>query len=302
MVKLLALIFSLCVHQAVVAQALRLATYQYAENNRVANIQPFADQLKKEYGIEASVKSYPTVHAFIDAIRRNEVDIALINTFGYFLLQASARPYPMEPLLTLGVSETARDNYKTAFVASTKSSIRSLNEIKDAASKSRLQLVARGSTSGNLVPRLALSYAGLPDAERSFDTVIYAGTHAAAVEAVLTGQADLAAMGYTEYLKYLARDSSNATKMRLIWISPEIPLGPVLINKNMNESQRAKVQKAFTELEEKNPQALASIKAGWSEAKQATRYITITDAFYDSFRKVLGDRKDLERILQQFAE
>ena len=93
------------------AQSLRIATYQYADNNRIANIQPFADQLKRRYAIDATIKSYPTVHAFIEAIRKDEVDIALINTFGYFLLQASGRDYPMQPLLALEVNDTAKDNY-----------------------------------------------------------------------------------------------------------------------------------------------------------------------------------------------
>lgn len=284
------------------AQPLRIATYQYADNNRIANIQPFADELKSKYGFDAVVKSYPTVHAFIEAIRKDEVDIALINTFGYFLLQASGKSYPMRPLLALEVSETAKDNYKTAFLTSASSSIHALEDIKAAAGKTRLALVAKGSTSGNLVPRLALSYAGIPDAETSFASVSYAGTHATAVEAILAGKADLATMGLTEYDRSLAKDSSNAAKLRLVWSSPEIPLGPVLFNKKLNGKKLRQIQDAFITLHVQSPTVLASIKAGWSEAKQATRYIAITDAFYDPFRKVLGNKDDLQRILQQFAD
>jgi phosphonate transport system substrate-binding protein len=299
--KLLSLAFAFFFVSAA-AQPLRIATYQYADNNRIANIQPFADELKSKYSIDAEVKSYPTVHAFIDAIRKDEVDIALINTFGYFLLEASGKAYPMQPLLALEVSETAKDNYKTAFLANPSSPIRSFDGIKKAAAHTRLALVAKGSTSGNLVPRLALSYAGLPDAESSFAEVKYAGTHATAIDAILENKADLATMGLTEYQRYLAKDSSNARKLRLVWTSPEIPLGPVLFNKKLATGIRNKIQKAFTELHLQNPAALASIKAGWSEAKQATRYIEITDAFYDPFRKVLGNKEDLQRILRQFTD
>lgn len=284
------------------AQPLRIATYQYADNNRIANIQPFADELRSKYSIDAEVKSYPTVHAFIEAIRRNEVDIALINTFGYFLLQASGKAYPMQPLLALEVSETAKDNYKTAFLGNPSSAIHDLEDIKKAAGGTRLALVAKGSTSGNLVPRLALSYAGLPDAESAFKEVRYAGTHATAIDAILENKADLATMGLTEYQRYLAKDSLNENRLRLVWTSPEIPLGPVLFNKKLPADLQNKIQKAFTELHLQNPAVLASIKAGWSEAKQATRYIAITDAFYDPFRKVSGNKEDLQRILRQFAD
>ncbi|MBO9660131.1 MAG: phosphate/phosphite/phosphonate ABC transporter substrate-binding protein [Chitinophagaceae bacterium] len=281
---------------------IRVATYQYADNNRIANIQPFAQYLQSGYGIETQVKSYPTVHAFIDAIRNDEVDIALINTFGYFLLQAAEKPYPMHPLLTLAVSEDAKDNYKTAFLSSPSSTIRSLKDIRKAAAKTRLALVAKGSTSGNMLPRLAFSYAGIRDAEQSFSKVIYAGTHAKAIDAILNGEADLATMGLTEYQRYLARDSSYNSSLRLVWVSPEIPLGPVLFNNSLTQEQRNIITTAFFDLNEKKPEVLASIKSGWSEAKQAIKYIPITDAFYDPFRKVLGNRKDLERILRQFAE
>lgn len=301
MSKLLSLAFIFFFVSAT-AQSLRIATYQYADNNRIANIQPFADELRSKYGIVAEVKSYPTVHAFIEAIRKDEVDIALINTFGYFLLEASGTPYPMQPLLALEVSEAAKDNYKTAFLVPPSSSIHTLEDIKMAAGKIRLALVAKGSTSGNLVPRLALSYAGIPDAEASFAGVSYAGTHATAVEAILNNKADLATMGLTEYQRFLAKDSLNTARLRLVWSSPEIPLGPVLFNKKLSEEKRHQLQKTFTTLHEQNPAALASIKAGWSEAKQATRYIVITDGFYDPFRKVLGNKEDLQRILKQFAE
>lgn len=284
------------------AQQLRIATYQYADNNRIANIQPFAAYLKTVYHIDAAVKSYPTVHAFIDAIRNDEADIALINTFGYFLLQSSGKPYPMYPLLALEVSENAKDNYKTAFLVSPSSPIKSLRDIRKAAGRTKLALVAKGSTSGNMLPRLALSYAGVPDAEQAFAAVSYAGTHAKAIDAILEENADLATMGLTEYQRYLAKDPSYAKKLRLIWTSPEIPLGPVLFNKKISAEQVQTIKKAFLELQDSNPAALDSIKAGWSEAKQAVKYIGITDSFYDPFRKVLGNQADLERILKQFAE
>lgn len=298
-VILLACFFSVII---TFAQQLRIATYQYADNNRIGNIQPFAEHLKSAYGINTAVKSYPTVHAFIDAIRNDEADIALINTFGYFLLQSSPKPYPMYPLLTLEVDEKAKDNYKTAFLASPSSKIKNLTDIKNAAAVTRLALVAKGSTSGNMLPRLALSYAGIPDADSSFLSVIYAGTHAKAIDAILNNEADLATMGLTEYQRYLSRDSSFARKLRLVWTSPEIPLGPVLLNKKISQQQIELITKAFLELHEKNRPALEAIKAGWSEAKQANQYIRISDAFYDPFRKVLGKQEDLERILKQFAE
>lgn len=300
--KLTTAFTALFVAMIAVSQPLRIATYQYADNDRIACVSPLATRLSAALGSHADVKSYPTVHAFIEAIRNDEVDVALINTFGYLLLQASGKPYPMQPLLTLEINEKAKDNYKTAFLVHPSLPVKDLMDIKGSAEKMRLALVAKGSTSGNMLPRLALSYAGITDAEKTFAAVQYAGTHAKAIDAILSHEADLATMGFTEYQRYLSRDSSNALKLKLIWTSPEIPLGPVLFNKRIGKDQLRILTKAFLDLHQTDPEALAAVKAGWSEAKQAEKYIAITDAFYDPFRKVLGNPGDLERILKQFAE
>jgi phosphonate transport system substrate-binding protein len=283
------------------AQSIRLATYQYAHNDRIKNIQPFADHLKNKYGYEVTVKSYATVHAFIKAIQDNEVDIALINTFGYLLLEASGMPYSMHPVAALDLRTDAKDNYKTAVLINPSVKANKLADLKKISSKLKLALVSPGSTSGNLVPRLALSGAGLPEAEKSFANVEYAKTHAAAVEAILHNNADVAAMGHTEYEKYVKQDPLNEKKMKLLWLSPEIPLGPVLFNNRFGSAVGGELQRAILELHLHDNKALESIKAGWSEAKQTTHFVQINATHYNAFKKVLGKKKDLMRILKQFA-
>jgi len=283
-----------------VAQPIKIATYQYADNNRIQNIQPFAEHIKKKYGLETIVKSYPTVHAFISSIQKGEVDIALINTFGYLILETSDKKYPMKPVLTLNVKEDARDNYKTAFITASNSPVKGMADIKKISNQIRLVLVAEGSTSGNLVPRLALSGSGIINPEKEFASLQYAGNHSLAIEKILNNQADLACMGYTEYEKAI-NDSSKKSKIKLIWLSPEIPLGPVLIHEKIDSSGKAIIEKAFFDLHIENAAAIESIKAGWSEAKQANYYIKITDSYYNSFRNTFGKKKDMQRILRQFA-
>lgn len=282
------------------AQTLRIATYQYADNNRIKNIQPFADLLKTKHALDTEVKSYPTIHDMIEGIQNNEVDIAFINTFGYFLLETSEKDYPMIAGYTLAVRSDAVDNYKTAIVTTAGSALKNLEDIGKTASQSRLMLVATGSTSGNLVPRLAFSHIGLADCEKNFKSVGYAGNHTLAIQSIVNQEADIAAMGFTEYEK-IASDPAMAAKLKLIWRSPEIPLGPVLLHNGLHHSTRLKIEKALQSLHIENKQVLESIKEGWSEAKYASHYISINDSFYDSFRKTLGKDKDLQRILKQFA-
>ena len=206
----------------------------------------------------------------------------------------------MIPGYTLALKSDAVDNYKTAIITPAGSTIKNLEHVGKNASKSRLMLVATGSTSGNLVPRLAFSNIGLADCENDFKSVGYAGNHTLAIQSIINQQADIAAMGFTEYEK-ITRDPAMAAKLKLIWRSPEIPLGPVLLHKSLPDLTRSKIEKALQSLHVENKHVLESVKKGWSEAKYATHYISINDSFYNSFRKTLGNDKDLQRILKQFA-
>lgn len=294
------LLFLLVFGAAVHAQELTLATYQYAENTRLKNISLLADHLLKVVGIKIKVKSYPTVHAFIEGIQNNEADIALINTFGYLLLQASQKNHTMKPVLALQVKPGAKNNYTTAFVAPASSPIGSLNDIPHYANQTRLILVSPGSTSGNLVPRLALGSVGIAEPEQLFSSVAYGKTHEATMDSVANGHASLAAMGSAEYFSFTG-NQGNQNKVKLVWLSPEIPLGPVLINKSLTKNLQKKIADCLLQLHQQNEEAFQKVKAGWSESKQAEKYILITDRYYNPFRKQLGKKEDWKRILEQFA-
>lgn len=299
MKKILFLLFLLAALTAR-AQSLVLATYQYASNNRVANIQPLATHLGKELGVTVEVKSYPTVHAFIDGIRKNEVDIALINTFGYLLLESA--PYDMKPAVVLKVKEGAQDNYTTSIVAPVRFPVDTLSQIRSVAGETQLMLVAVGSTSGNLVPRLGLSAAGIKDPEKDFASLGYGGNHRSAIDSVLVPGNDnrIAAMGSTEYLAVL-KDPQKAAKIKLLWRSPEIPLGPVLLHNRLSAATRANIHRLLLVLHNNEPATLEAIKNGWSEAKQAEYYIPLEPGYYHSFTRQLGDKQTMQRILKQFA-
>ena len=70
----------------------------------------------------------------IEAIQKNEVDIALINSFGYFMLDASPTAYPMKPYAVLRVKEHAKDNYKTAIIIADRFNVDTLRDVKPMAS------------------------------------------------------------------------------------------------------------------------------------------------------------------------
>ena len=278
---------------------LRLATYTYASNDRIENLQPLAKVLEELTQKPVKTISYPDVASFIDGIKMNEVDIALINTLGYLLLSLDNEH--MRPAMALKVREDAKDNYKTVLLTNN-SDIASLEDLREKVHDLSMLFVAEGSTSGNLVPRLLLSSLGIKSPEDRFKEVGYGGNHTSTLEKLERGNAVVCAIGSNEYFKQVEADSSIRSSARLLWISDEIPLGPVLLNKKLGRETPARTTEALVSLLHTNSPALSSLKAGGSEAKQADRFYPVTDKDYDNFRNVNGNKTDLVEILALFTK
>jgi len=280
-------------------QPLRLATYTYSTNNRINNLKPLSQELEKVLNRPVHIKSYPDVTSFIEGIKSDEVDVGLINTLGYLLLSLDNKN--MEPVATLKVKKDAMDNYKTVLLTNNKK-INDLNALKNNSDNLSMMFVAEGSTSGNLVPRLLLSSIGIKSPENHFKEVKYGGNHTSTFSKLIDGESDICAIGSNEYFKQIQADSTLLNSHKLLWISEEIPLGPLLLNNSLTDSDRGKIIGLFLNLHKDNFTTLQSIKEGWSEAKQADKFYPIDDDYYDNFRMVSGNTTDLSHILDLFVK
>lgn len=83
-------------------------------------------------------------------------------------------------------------------------------------------------------------------------------------------------------------------------MTEEIALGPVLLKKSLPGGLRKKIRGILLDLHKQHPQALESIKGGWSEAAHSERFIRVNDRYYDAFRRLTGDKNDLKALLEKF--
>ena len=278
-------------------EPIRLATYAYATNDRIENMKLLSEELEMCLGRKVEITSYASVTSFIAAIKSNEVDIAFINTLGYLILASDNQH--MVPLVNMHIKKDGVDNYKTVFLTNS-DSIFDYTMIKENSDKLVMMFVKEGSTSGNLVPRLFLSTLNISLPEIQFKEVKYGGNHTSTFEKLINGEADLCAIGSNEYYKKIKEDPTLKDKIKLLWVSEEIPLGPVLINKELSLWEREEISTLFLNLHTKNQRAFESLKLGWSEAAQSNKFQSITDEYYDSFRAVNGNRTALNEILKMF--
>jgi phosphonate transport system substrate-binding protein len=298
--KLGAILLLLLLATQAFSQKVVLATYQYAENTRIANINPLGKYLSDSLGLDVEVKSYESVHKLIEAIQGNEVDIALINTLGFLLLESSSLGYEMNAAAVLKVREGAEANYKTALVSRIDFPANSINSIMPFTSNSRLGLVNVGSTSGNLVPRLKMAALGMATAENHFKSVVYGGNHRQTLAMLLENKIDVCAIGSTEYFQLIA-DSERAGQVKLLWMSSEIPLGPVLLHNRLPANTQTAIVNHLLNLHITSVETLEAIKSGWAEALLAERFIELSPKHYQPFMNQFGNTKEIERIVKQFA-
>ncbi len=277
-------------------QSLIFATYHYADNSRIKNIEPFARYIEKISGVKTDVKSYPDVNELRLAMERGEVDVAFMNTFGYLMLKEKTDDWEAGAVLT--VPEDKLNDYKSVLVTGRNIPENNLTEILVNASDFTLVLVSTGSTSGNLVPRLKLASMQPGYPERFFLEVQYATTHRLALERALKGEFAVCAFGSNEYYTL----GADTVKLKKLWESLPIPLGPVVFRKSLSESLRDELQKALLELHDQNPEALESIKSGWTEAAPANRFIKVDDSYYESLLQLSNNRAVALMIIRHFSQ
>lgn len=276
-------------------QPLVIATYQYADNPRIKNLEPFANHFAEANGVKTVVKSYPTVYALLEAMKKNEVDVVFINTFGYLLSREITDGYEMSA--TLFVRKETAAAYRSVIVTPKVNHTPTLKYAVERASDNYLVLVSAGSTSGNLIPRLKLASMLPDDPEKFFVEVQYAERHDAALRLALEEKFAIASCGIDEYYKL----GADTAKFDLLWKSQPIPLGPVVVRKGLSENVKSSFQNVFLELREQNPEALEAIKSGWTEAKDAEYFTVVDDAYYNSIIELAGDKQKAMRIIKKFA-
>jgi phosphonate transport system substrate-binding protein len=277
------------------SQTLVVATYQYADNPRIKNIEPFATHLNEVADIKTIVKSYPTVHALLEAMQKGEADIVFMNTFGYLMLREQTSAYEISAALHL--PDEVASVYQSVIVSPKANNITSLRTAVDRAGDNLLIFVSPGSTSGNLVPRLKLASMMPDDPEKFFMELQYAQRHDVALQQALTETYAIASCGSDEYYKL----GADTAKFDLLWMSDPIPLGPVVVKKELSENLKISIKNALLQLHTENISALESIKAGWTEARPADKFVVIDDLYYQSLINLAGNRERAMLIIKKFA-
>ena len=237
-----------------------IATYAYPQRDRAAAIQPLADYLGLRARHPVRIRLFDSPTALVDALRRGDVDVAVPNLHGY--LQARRASEPLTVLPVPQVPALQADRYRAVLIA--RQGLEAPGELERQAQTLRLVLVGRDSASGGFVPVRELRRRGL-EPTTAFAHLAYVGSHAAALGAVASGEADVAALAADVY------DAGRPAGVVELWRSDPIPPGPLLCRPAADvPCQQFTVW--LLEAHDEAPAVMAALRVGWPEFGDAQRF------------------------------
>lgn len=209
--------------------------------NIASTVEPLADRLSEELGIDVEGKVMTNYNALVEALGADQVQIAFIPAFGYIL---ASEQYDVNVIL-----KSMRDGsgtYKAQYLVREDSGIDSLEDLEGKV----WAFSDKGSTAGYLFPAKhlmeELDFDSASDLENDFfDSVIQVGGHDTAAEAVLEGDADVATT-FDDVRDNLEEDYPSIREdLKVVDYTIDIPNDTITVPDSMDEDLVEQIKEAF---------------------------------------------------------
>jgi len=196
--------------------------------------------------------------AAVEALANDKVDLAWLG--GFTFVQASVRAHgAVIPLV-----QRAEDaQFRSVFITAAGSGIAQLADLKG----HTLSFGAQSSTSGHLMPRVALMAAGL-DPDRDLRRVSYSGAHDATIAAVVGGKVDAGALNISVWERFVADGRVDPARAQAFFTTPPFFDYNWTVRTALATPLRERLRQAFLDLSPNDPQGREILGL-----QRATRFI-----------------------------
>lgn len=254
------------------------------EADRLRNNQCLIDLLPEAIGVK-EVKLFPAADydGVIQGLLGGTLDYAELGASGYAAVYLKD-PKAVDPILTTEQTDGAT-GYHSIMLARTDSGIESLADMKG----KHLGFADPDSTSGFLVPSVALPKELGVEVEDYFSETSFNGGHENNVLAVLDGKVDGGVTwssgvgefseGYTSgnIRKMVDKGLLDMEDVKEIWRSPLIPNGPIVVRADLDKDVRAKFKDFMMNLPKTNPDCFSAIQGGTYNG-----FVEVDHSFYET--------------------
>lgn len=224
--------------------------------------------------------------AIIRGMRAGKVDVAYLGAFSYV---KAAELAGARVIINAGDADGNTKMYHSILITNKDSGLGSVATVKARSGELEVAFVDSLSTSGYLVPAAYMQSVSI-DVKDHFREIIFAGNHAAVVQAVQLRQVDLGATWTSPYQRAVDEGLITTSDVFKIWQSGGIPLAPVAVSPDMPVDMKQRIQQAFLDMPHKAPAVMQQFEEYWSRSEY---YVVANDADYDFIRQIAGELDDL---------
>jgi len=232
--------------------------------------QPLANYLTQATGMKTELHLEKTYKEVVDSLGKGKIGFALLGPLTYL---DARRRYDATPIAR---SKTARGEafFKSVIVVDEQRNIKELAELVD----KKFAFAALWSTSGNLIPRYMLAWAGIHlDNLLKYEHYNY---HDTVAKKVISNEFDAGALRLSTAERYLPYG------LKVIAVSTPIPTGPIVVSPHTPYDVMRLYQKALLNMSatEEGRTLLAKLDPDLQGG-----FVAASDADYSDIRQMIND-------------
>ena len=202
--------------------------------------EPLAAYLSERMGIAVKLKILSRYGNIIDRIKEEEVDGAFLGSFTGALAISQLGVVP----LARPVNKDGTSTYFGYIFARKNSNIKETDDMKG----KTLVLVERATTAGYVFPLAWFKLQGVKDINTYFSDHFFAGSHDAAIDAVLNNKADIGAAKNTIYERMRELHPRVDKELVILASSPRVPSNGLCVRNNLPEKHKEQLKNLLLNL------------------------------------------------------
>jgi methyl-accepting chemotaxis protein len=217
------------------ADKVRILTNEVEGSKLWNNLLQITDYLKAELGVSSEITSAPAVKDLVHEIQNEEYDLVYTSLFFYSLIKNSN--LELSPFIGFSDMNGKPLDYYSCIVASKRSGITNLEELKRNGLKVDFKFASPNSSSGHMIPRLQLAVEGIALPEMHFRSVGFSTGHEDVKNEVRSGKIDAAGCSCPE--------GEENDVINTIWTSPPLMVSFFSTTDHIDIGLKNKLERTF---------------------------------------------------------
>ena len=210
---------------------------------------PVTDRMEKLTGKKIQFFMPTSYASVVEGLLSHFVDVAVLGPYTYVI--ANSKDPSVEVFATYakrpGHMQEEGPGYRGVLISKKGSKYTSIDSLKG----SLVGLTDPGSTSGNLMPRVAFTKVIGMELEKFFDKVVYTGSHELSTVAVVQGKVDAAFVASHRFDNVVNKGEATLEGVNILWQSDPIPQDPFVYRNTLCNDIKANIRETFLDLKGK---------------------------------------------------